>query len=79
MSRHLITWRVFTVTLVVLLAGVIMVHFHTRHAAQAATRAQLGRAVEALAPRAAGLLSVGRGDAGNEVARWAAASGMRVT
>lgn len=79
MSRHVIIWRVFTVTLVVLLAGVITVHVHERHAAQAATRAQLGRAVEALAPRVAGLLSAPGGDVSSEVGRWASASGMRVS
>lgn len=79
MRRRIVDWSVVVVVLALLGAAVIGEWLRERHATRSRTRVELTRAVEALAPRAAFMLANSPAEAAGEVARWAAASGLRVT
>lgn len=79
MRRRLLDWPVAAVVLVLLAAAVAGEWVRERHATRGRIRVELTRAVEALAPRAAVMLADTPAAASSEVARWAAASGLRVS
>jgi two-component system phosphate regulon sensor histidine kinase PhoR len=78
-ARRTPTGVVFAVTLAVGVAGVAGMTWVRSREEQRHTERRLAAAAEALADQAAPLLRETSAEAGAEIARWAAASGFRVT